>query len=161
MTITILGIIISAIVSTIFSDKIIDAFGIFLSRIDLPHQTKLEGDWKAIFTIKENEIISSYEERILIVKRLGTLYGYKIENVNSTVESKISRKTIRVRARIIDNRYLTGYWFNPNKNSRHHGSFQLLVELSGKKMSGIWTGYSETKNKIHEGDWIWEKNTQR
>jgi hypothetical protein len=154
-TTLIIGIIISAIVSAVYSESILQGMGLLLAKINLPNQADIEGVWKVEFTLKEDESVSIFKETIKIVKRLGIIYGYNIPDPeNHEVLKKVEEnKPLRLRGNLVDNRYLTGVWFHPNKKSRFHGSYQLLVDLSGNKMSGRWTGYSETKNSIDFGSW--------
>lgn len=155
----ILGAIISAIISALFSESILQGLGKLLSKIDLPLKADIEGIWDVEFTMREGNTTHVYNESIMIIKRLGIMYGYNIPDQNNhrllrLVEEK---KPLRFRGNLIDNRYVTGTWFHPDKRSRFHGSFQLVLELSGKRMKGIWTGYRESKNVIDSGKWIWSK----
>lgn len=160
MELTILGIIVSAIISAIFSDRIVFLIGQILTKIDLPIKADIEGIWIAEFSMKEGNRIKSFKEAIEIKKRLGVIYGYNIPNsINHELLSPIAdMNPIRIRASIVDNRFLTGIWYHPNRNSRFHGSFQLIVRTSGSQMEGSWTGYRESKNLIGSGEWIWTKD---
>lgn len=155
MTAAIIGIIISAIVSAMFSESILQGIGLMLSKIDLPKQAVIEGVWKAEFTLNENDTIVTYKEKIKLIKRLGKIYGYNNPDPeNHDLLKKVENKNpLRLTGNLVDNRYFTGVWFHPNRKSRFHGSFQLLFELSGNKMAGNWTGYSESKNIIDSGKW--------
>jgi len=122
-------------------------------------KSDIEGLWLAEFTLNENGNISKYKEAIKIVKRLGTVYGYNVPHPENhealmTVDKNVP---LRVRAILVDNRYLTGNWFHPNKMARFHGSFQMIVRLSFTEMTGVWTGFSESKNSIDKGDWNWTR----
>lgn len=68
-----------------------------------------------------------------------------------------SKKPLRVRGELVDNRYFTGYWFHPIERNRCHGAFQLLVNIKGNTLTGTWIGFSESQNKVNSGDWVWER----
>lgn len=160
MKLAIIGIIISAIISAIFSERIILWLGQVLSKIDLPSKADIEGVWIAEFSMQEGNDIKTFKEAISVKKRLGVIYGYNIPNpINHDLLNPIAnKKPIRIRASIIDNRFLTGIWYHPNRSSRYHGSFQLIIRTSGSKMEGNWTGYRESKNSISAGEWNWKKD---
>lgn len=160
ITTTLIGVVISATVSAMYSESILQGLGLLLSKIDLPKKADIEGIWKVEFTLTENETEVTFNETIKITKRLGIIYGYNIPDPsNHDLLKKVEEnKPLRIRGDLVDNRYLTGVWFHPNRRARFHGSFQLLVDLNGNKMSGNWTGYSEIKNKIDSGSWIFYKS---
>jgi hypothetical protein len=56
-----------------------------------------------------------------------------------------------------DNRLFTGIWFHPEQRSHYHGAFNLIVRQDNDNIDGIWLGYSESKNIIETGRWIWER----
>lgn len=155
----IIGILISSLISVIFSEEIINAIGIFLSKYDLKKKCEIEGDWLAEFTLIENNNISHFKETIRLVKRLGIYYGYNVPNPNNHDELKKveQNQPLRIKASLSENKFLTGNWYHPNRQSRFHGSFQMLIVMNTDKMYGIWTGYSESKNEIDSGKWNWKK----
>lgn len=154
-----IGVIISSIVTAISSESIIKGIGQLLTKIDLPKSAVIEGTWIAEFSISESGQISTYSEAIKIIKRLGIIYGYNIphEKNHELLKKVEEKKPMRLKGNMIDNRFFTGVWFHPNRKSRYHGSYQLLLELSGSKLTGTWTGYSESQNQITSGSWIWNK----
>lgn len=157
----IIGIVISAVISALFSESILRGIALFLAKFDLPSQSSIEGIWAASFSMTDEQgVTKTYSEKIKIFKRLGNIYGYNVPDSNNhdllkTVENK---KPLRIRGSLVDNRYFTGVWFHPSNQSRFHGSYQLLLNLSSDKMEGVWTGYSETSNCIESGNWIWNKS---
>ena len=159
LTTAIIGIVVSSIMSIIFSNQIVNFIGVYLTKIDFKKQSKIEGDWLVEFTMIENNQIVTYTEGIRLVKRLGNIYGYNIPHTKNHYKLKVveSKKPLRVRASLVDHRYLTGNWFHPDELSRFHGAFQLLIKTNQIEMNGIWTGYSESKNRIHTGEWNWIK----
>lgn len=69
------------------------------------------------------------------------------------------RGTIRARAEIRDNRYITGTWYHARNGSSYHGAFQLLVDPSADIIAGRWIGFSKADGKIHCDDWIWTRTS--
>ncbi|NOW98744.1 hypothetical protein [Mucilaginibacter sp. SG564] len=156
------GILISAIVSALFSESIVQGLGKLLSKIDLPQRADIEGLWHVEFTMSHNGELVTYREAINVVKRLGTIYGYNVPDAENHELLKLVElnEPLRIKAIIIDNRFITGTWYHPDRKSRFHGSFQLKLGLSGKSMKGVWTGYRESTNLIESGDWLWtQRNT--
>lgn len=153
------GIIISAIVSSLFSESIVIGLGKMLAKIDLPQKASIEGIWDATFTLSEGNSVVEYHETIKIVKRLGSIYGYNIPDPkNHEILKEVENlKPLRIRANIMDNRFITGTWYHPNRKTRYHGSFQLLLGVSGNKINGLWTGYRESTNTIETGAWHWRQ----
>jgi hypothetical protein len=156
-TTLIIGIIVSAVISGIFSESIVQGIGKLLSKIDLPQKADIEGVWDVEFSMREGKKVICFRETIKVVKRLGIIYGYNIPDLNNHALLKTleHNKPLRIRASLIDNRYITGTWFHPDRKSRFHGSFQLLLGLSGDKMNGLWAGYRESTNSIDSGSWKW------
>jgi len=109
--------------------------------------------------MEEQGEVRVYKEAIVLKMRLGVVYGYNIEHeVNHEILSPIAHKRpIRIRASVIDNRFLTGVWYHPNRRSRYHGAFQLVIRTSTSLMEGNWTGFRESKNLITAGEWRWTK----
>lgn len=159
MWITILGMIISAIVSVILSDKIIFGIDRLFVKLGVSKYSYVTGLWKAIFVMGQGKNKVEYTEIILLKKRFGTVYGYIVDDSMNYKQLQLvmKQKPLRIKGFISDNRYFTGFWYHPIETYRYHGSFQLLIEPNFIKMSGQWIGYSESKQIINNGLWIWEK----
>lgn len=159
MRITILGMVISSIISVILSDKIIFALDRLFIRLEISKSSKISGLWKATFVMGYGKNKKTFEEIILLKKRFGTIYGYIADDQRNyeRLQSVMSKKPLRLKGFLSDNRYFTGFWYHPIEISRYHGSFQLLLEPNSIKMDGQWIGYSESKQVINNGLWVWEK----
>ena len=159
MWFTIFSVIVSSIVSVILSDKIIFGIDRLFVRLGISKYSNINGLWKATFIMGNGKNKTEYAEIILLKKRFGTIYGY-IANDNRNYErlqSVMNRNPLRLKGFISDNRYFTGLWYHPIETYRYHGSFQLLIEPNFIKMNGQWIGYSESKQIINNGMWIWDK----
>jgi len=159
MWITILGMIISSIVSVILSDKIIFGIDRLFVRLGISKYSHITGLWKATFVMGYGKNKTEYTEIILLKKRFGTIYGYIANDSRNytRLQSVMKQEPLRIKGFISDNRYFTGFWYHPIETYRYHGSFQLLIESNFIKMNGQWIGYSEHKQEIDNGLWIWEK----
>lgn len=155
----ILSIILTSIISIALSDKIIDGISKIMVRIGIYTDIDITGKWEATFFVPRDGYIEKFTEVILVKRRFGTILGY-IDNSSlnyNNYRAKRYTKILRVRGYITDNRYFTGFWHHPDKISRYHGAFQLLINGSAKTMRGIWTGYSEQKKHINSGEWVWKR----
>lgn len=159
MWITILGMIISSVISVILSDKIIFALDRLFIRLGISKSSNITGLWKATFIMGYGKNKKEFEEIILLKRRFGTIYGYIISDTRNykRLQSVMDKNPLRIKGFLSDNRYFTGFWYHPIETYRYHGSFQLIIEPNFIKMNGQWIGYSESKQIINNGAWIWEK----
>lgn len=159
MWITILGMIISSIVSVILSDKIIFGIDRLFIRLGIFRVSNITGLWQTTFVMGYGKDKKEYQEIIFIKKRFGTIYGYIVNDERNyeRLKSVMVQQPLRLKGFLSDNRYFTGFWYHPIETYRYHGSFQLLLEANFTKMSGQWIGYSESKNRINNGLWIWKR----
>lgn len=153
---TIIGVIVSSVISVIFSDKIIQGVRRIMLRFGILKDVDLSGKWVATFYLNEK---NAYQEIIIIKHRVGLVYGH-IEpddrNYNS-LKSVMDKKPLRIRGNINDNRYFTGFWYHPLVTRRYHGSYQMLIYPNSVHMEGKWIGFSETSQTIDYGKWVWDK----
>lgn len=159
MWITVLGMIISSVISVILSDKIILALDRLFIRLGISKCSNITGLWKATFVMGRGKNKEEFEEIILLKKRFGTIYGYIANDTRNykRLHSFMDKNPLRLKGFLSDNRYFTGFWYHPIETFRYHGSFQLLLEPNFIKMIGQWIGYSESKQAINNGTWTWEK----
>lgn len=153
MWITVIGIIVSAIVSVLLSDKIISALQFVLIKFGIKRDVTLAGVWIATFSMGDN----TYTEVIRIYQKFKRVTG-KILYDNRNYErlhKYMQNEPLRLRAHFTDNQYLTGYWFHPIEHSRHYGTFQLIYDSDEDKLEGVWVGFSNTKRTIDYGKWNW------
>lgn len=159
MWITILGMLISSVVSVILSDKIIFSIHRIFVRLGVSRNSDITGVWKATFVIGTGKNKSEYTEIIFLKNILGTIYGRIKEDSRNyeNLQSVMAKKPLRVKGFLSDNRYFTGFWYHPIETYRFHGSYQLIIDGSFNHMRGQWIGYSESNLKITSGEWNWEK----
>lgn len=155
MWITILGIIISSIISVILSDEIIHGINIIFAKIGISKHSYINGRWKATYIMKSGKTEVKYVENIILKKKINTIYGYVVKNIND--KQIDTNPPLRLKGFILDNRYFTGIWYHPTELSRYHGAYQLLIDPNFIQMNGQWIGYNETKQTIENGIWEWEK----
>ncbi|WP_305133701.1 hypothetical protein [uncultured Clostridium sp.] len=159
MWITILGMFISSVVSVILSDKIIFALDRLFIRLRISKSSNITGLWKATFIMGYGKTKKEFEEIIFLKKKFGTIYGYIADDTRNyeRLQTVMNKEPLRLKGFLSDNRYFTGFWYHPIETYRYHGSFQLLIKPNFIKMEGQWIGYSESKQIINNGAWIWEK----
>ncbi len=156
---TILGIIISSVVSVMLSDRIIFGLHSIFVKLGISKKSDISGLWKATFIIGTGKSKVEYIEIVLLKSRFGTIYG-NIANDNRNypkLHAIMKRNPIRIKGFLSDNRFFTGFWYHPIETYRFHGSYQLIIDGEFKQMRGQWIGYSESNHKIANGTWIWEK----
>jgi hypothetical protein len=117
----------------------------------------ISGRWIAVFSHGPQE--AEYVEVIEISSLFGQLVGRVVpDKRNYPALREVDKvRPLRLRGTIKDNRYFTGIWFHPVRRSHHHGAFELLLNVDGESMDGLWLGYSETKNTIQTGRWAWRR----
>ncbi len=155
----IISMILSSVVSVILSDKIIFGIERIFTKLGVSKPSNIAGLWKATFIMGYGKNKVEYTEIILVKKRFSTIYGYIANDSRNyaRLQYVMDKNPIRLKGFLSDNRYFTGFWYHPIETYRYHGSFQLLVEPNFIKMKGQWIGYSESKQIINNGLWIWEK----
>lgn len=160
---TLLGIIISAIVSSIltlaFCDKIISVFQFIAIKLGWKKNVYLAGKWCAKFEYHGE----TYVEIIKVLHRFSRVRGKIIQDkrnydrLRKYMDGK--KDVLRVKAQFTDNQYLTGFWYHPIEHSRHYGTFQLIYDSDTETFSGIWVGFSTTARAIESSSWTWERIT--
>lgn len=146
---------VSILVTLLFSEPIKNWIAPLLSRLGTKSDNSVRGVWIAQFQYGN----TSYTEVIEIISFLGIFVGKIIPDPrnNNTLRQIENSRPVRLRGSVKDHRFFTGIWFHPLRSSHFHGAFDLIVHLDGEHMSGIWIGYSETKNVIEAGEWTWAK----
>ncbi|WP_258097350.1 hypothetical protein [Marinoscillum pacificum] len=148
LTSTLAAAIISVVIAYVFSNAIKDLFAPWIVKFSRSGGKGINGRWIATFDYGDTELT----EEIEISTFLGTVYG----RVTATPEkSQKPQKVLRLRGEIADNHYFTGIWYHPIKTNRHHGAFQLLIDLNDKELDGQWLGFSKSQGRIRNGEWNW------
>ena len=157
---TILGIVISSVISSvlsiIFSDKILSSIQLLLVRLGLQKDVDLSGRWIATFDVAEK----TYTEIIDVSQRFRRVTGRISDDKRNynRLHSSMKNNPLRVRGNISDNLYFTGFWYHPIEHSRHYGTFQLIFDSDNDILSGKWIGFSNSSMQINSGSWIWKRD---
>lgn len=157
--VAVLGIIISSVISVIMSEQILSFVGSLMMKVGIKPRINLNGIWVATFTIDKDGDEMSYSEIIRIKSGLGRVYGY-IEPDDRNYDELLTHmndKPLRIRGELLDNRYLTGFWYHPIQTNRTQGTFQMILYPNTKEMRGLWMGYSVSGNIVEAGEWVWKK----
>jgi hypothetical protein len=157
--VAILSIVISSIISVLLSEQILSFAGSLMMKVGIKPKINLNGIWKATFTISKDDGEKSYTEIIRIKSGLGRVYGSIEPDERNYAELKdhMEAKPLRIKGELLDNRYLTGFWYHPIQTNRTQGTFQMILYPDTKEMRGLWMGYSVSGNIIEGGEWVWKK----
>lgn len=153
----VIGPIVGVIVTLLVSEPLKDRLAPLVMRLGSKKEEGVSGLWKATFFYGQPEVahIQVIEISILFGSVVGRIVPH---NLNEGAAKRTENdRPLRVRGSIKDNRFFTGTWFHPEGRSYHHGTFDLIIRQDNERMEGMWLGYSETKNKIETGRWIWER----
>lgn len=66
----------------------------------------------------------------------------------------------KLRARIENNTFISGIWFDQAAGQTYHGTFQLRIEVDQKEVNGKWIGFSKSLNAFNTGTWCWSRVAQ-
>lgn len=159
MWITILGIVISSIVSVLLSDKIISTLQLILEKFGVKRDASLTGIWLATFSMREGQ---DYLEVIEVKQRFKRVTGRIVNDSRNykRLQKYMGENPLRLRANFTDNQYLTGFWFHPIEHNRHFGTFQLIYNSDEDTLEGVWVGFSNTTRTIDSGKWKWERDNK-
>jgi hypothetical protein len=146
------GAIISLVLSLIFIPLFQDAVTDFLVRtlsnpFGLRKSETLTGVWEQNWQVDGYEPIV-HENTELQLNQFGKSLVGKLWFQN---------RTYRIRARIENNTYISGIWFDEKTGQVYHGSFQARIEVNNSEVNGKWVGFSKSHNKINTGNWQWKK----
>lgn len=151
------GPVIALTVTLVLSEPLKNWLAPLISKMGSKKEDGISGTWTATFFYGPDE--KEYVERLELSTFLGQIVGHIVpyENNHSAVKAVEEKRPLRLRGSIKDNRFFTGVWFHPNRESHHHGAFKLLIDTNNKKIRGMWLGYSERMNIIESGKWNWRR----
>ena len=149
----IIGGVISLILSLIFIPLLQDSVNDFLVRFlsfpfGLRKSESLTGTWDQDWQVDRANEKVIHKDTTLKLNQFGkSLVGsFSFED-----------RKYRIRARIENNTYISGIWFDEKIGQVYHGSFQARIEINNKEVNGKWVGFSRSHNKINTGNWTWKK----
>jgi hypothetical protein len=151
------GALLTIVLTLLFSDRIKQGLMPFIMRLNRSEKCGIEGKWVAIFSMTRDKQLLNFTEVIQISQSLGIVIGHIVPDPRNYEQLRIAetRKPLRLRGELVDNRYFTGTWFHPLETHRYHGAFQLLLSPTGDQMKGSWIGFSESMTQVDVGEWIW------
>jgi hypothetical protein len=153
----VLGPVLGVVVTLLVSEPLKERLAPLVSQLGSKKEEGVTGLWKASFFYGDPAV--QHVQVIEISTLFGSVVGRIIPHELNEGAAKRVQETrpLRVRGTIKDNRFFTGVWFHPERRSHHHGAFDLVVRQNNLQMEGMWLGYSETKNVIETGRWVWER----
>ena len=149
----VIGAIISLILSMIFIPLLQDTVTDFLVRtlshpFGLRKSETLTGVWDQDWQVDRANKKIIHQDTTMNLSQLGkSIVG----------DFSFEDRKYRIRARIENNTYISGIWFDEKVGQVYHGSFQARIEINNKEVNGKWVGFSRTHNKINTGNWSWVK----
>lgn len=107
----------------------------------------LSGDWEGYWAVEDS---NNFEKK--------NFFTASIKQVGATITSSFTTDGVNypVKGEIHRGGYLTGIWGNPENGATYFGPFQLIISPSGKKLTGVWSGFKEN-NSIDSGEFVWER----
>ena len=66
-----------------------------------------------------------------------------------------NNRTYIIRARVENNSYISGTWFDEKSGQVYYGAFQARIEVNQQDVNGVWIGFSRSHSKINTGSWKW------
>ena len=128
------------------TDFLVKTFGGSLS---LRRADSLTGTWDQDWQVDGSADVVHHQDTKLTLKHLGkSLVG----------TFHYQDRTYRIRARIENNTYISGIWFDERTGQVYHGALQARIEVNQREINGKWVGFSRTHNRINTGSWMWRRS---
>lgn len=147
----IISVVLSLVFIPLFQDSITDFFVECLSSpFGLRKSESLSGDWIQDWQVDGSVDKVIHNDTKMILSQFGkSLVG----------TFRFNDRTYKIRARIENNIYISGIWFDEKVGQVYHGSFQARIEINNKEINGKWVGFSRSHSRINTGDWRWVKSS--
>lgn len=147
------GAVFSVILSIIFMPMLEGEVTDFLvsklsSPFGLRKKEALSGEWIQDWQVDGADKSVVHADQKLVLQQLGrSLVG----------QFTFDGRTYRIRAKIENNIYINGMWFDEISGQVYHGTFQARIEVNQRNINGKWIGFSRSHNRINTGDWKWSR----
>ncbi|HEX8124462.1 MAG TPA: hypothetical protein VF548_02665 [Allosphingosinicella sp.] len=145
---------IGVLLAVIFDEPLRGLFALLLRRRRKPNP--LVGMWKTTFEMPSGE---TYVEVIKIRKRLGRVEGNIVPHADNHVGLRVVEASypLRLEGELSTSDIFAGKWYHPVETKRYYGTFQLILDVGGERLVGMWLGYSRTQQGIVAGPWTWHR----
>lgn len=141
-----LSVIATAIFLPMIQDPVTDYLATRLANpLGLKKSSSLTGEWKQDWQIDGRPEISHPDAALQLTQFGKSLVG------NFTYDGR----PYRLRARIENNTYISGTWFDVIAGQTYHGVFQARIEVDQRAINGKWIGFSQNLNTFNTGPWKW------
>lgn len=149
-----IGAILSVIATAIFLPLIQDPVTDFLStRLSNPFglrkSSSLSGSWNQDWQVDGRAQLTHPDPGLKLTQFGKSLVG----------EFTYDGRPYRLRARIENNTYVSGIWFDQAAGQTYHGTFQARIEIDQKVIDGKWIGFSKNLNVFNTGNWRWTRHS--
>ena len=145
------------VVTLLFTDPIKERFAPMILRLGNKKDEGVTGLWTATFFYGYPEV--AFVEVVEVSSLFGQIVGRIVphrSNGGAAKRVELSRP-LRIKGHVTKNRYFSGTWLHPERVSHHRGTFDLIIRQTNSEMEGMWLGYSESKNLIETGRWVWKR----
>jgi hypothetical protein len=148
-----IGAFLSVIATAIFLPLIQDPVTDFLStRLSNPFGTRssssLAGRWQQDWQVDGRPGIKHAEPKLELTQFGRSLAG----------KFTYDGRPYRLRARIENNTFISGIWFDHAAGQTYHGTFQARIEIDQKIVDGKWLGFSKSLSTFNTGTWKWTRD---
>lgn len=146
----VLSVIVTAILLPLIQDPVTDFLSTFLSNpFGLRKSSSLTGSWQQDWQVDGRPKID-HPEPALALKQFGkSLVG----------KFTYDGRPYRLRAKIENNTFISGIWFDDASGQTYHGTFQARIEIAQKVVTGKWVGFSKSLSTFNTGTWQWNRDT--
>lgn len=118
------------------------------SPFGLRKKETLSGTWIQNWQVDGADANVDHTDPMLHLQQLG----------NSLVgKFSFNGRVYRIRAKIENNAYINGTWFDEVSGQVYHGAFQARIEVNQRNITGKWIGFGRSHNRINTGDWKWSR----
>jgi len=123
-----------------------------LSWLPFSSKHKLSGRWTHCWHVASDSFPELNEVKEVEIKQFRNWIWSKYQ----VVDKKGKLYDYQIWGRIKNDMTVTGTWRDMKSGNRYYGCFQLYIDFNENKMSGFWTGVSNSE-KIKSGRWEWTR----
>ncbi|HEY9826484.1 MAG TPA: hypothetical protein V6D19_13645 [Stenomitos sp.] len=151
----IIGALLSLIVTAVFlpmiQDPVTDFFATKFGNSFGPRRAgTLAGKWRQDWQIDGRPRVDHPDAKLELTQLGKSLVG------SFTYDGR----PYRLRARIENNTFVSGTWFDHAAGQTYHGTFQARIEIDQNRVEGKWIGFSKNLSTFNTGSWTWFRDTQ-
>lgn len=144
-----LSVIATAILLPLIQDPVTDFLSTRLSNpFGLRRSSSLRGSWRQDWQVDGRSRIEHPDPRLELTQFGRSLVG----------KFTYDGRPYRLRAKIENNTFISGIWFDEAAGQTYHGTFQARIEIDQKVVDGKWVGFSKSLSTFNTGTWRWTRD---